>query len=198
MPGGGIGKPHKRGFYKRFFLNGLNTWRIRIRRYYCTKCGTTISFLPAFCVPKFQYSLHLLWKVLLLHLEEGLTLKECLKRLTKRFPRLLWLPQRIGFYAKRFLDNIPWLESMLRNKFPGMRLYSDMKKRAKKVLVTVRTGFNPIQSPARLFYEQCHRSFLRLFANYFSILGALGTRRFQKSSSNTTWYWEHRRTYRKG
>src|SRR5690606_21514550 len=57
-----IGKLHKHGFYKRFYLDGLSFWRILIRRYCCTRCGTTISFLPSFCVPKFQYSLCLLWE----------------------------------------------------------------------------------------------------------------------------------------
>jgi hypothetical protein len=155
-----IGKPHKHGFYKRFFLDGFKLRRILIRRYYCRRCGTATSFLPSFCVPKFQYSLHLLWEVLHLRLEKGLTLKRCIERLLSRFPRLHWLPQRISFYAKRFLANLPWIESMLRGIFPNMKLDLDAKKRAKKVLVTVRTGFDQIQSPARLFHEQCHRSFL--------------------------------------
>ncbi len=159
-PRGRIGKLHKHGFYKRFYLDGLSFWRILIRRYCCTRCGTTISFLPSFCVPKFQYSLCLLWEVLRLRLEKELTLKECTERLLSRFPRLEWLPQRISFYAKRFLTNLPWMEAMLRGIFPDMKLDLDTKKRAKKVLVTVRTGFDQIQSPARLFHEQCHRSFL--------------------------------------
>jgi hypothetical protein len=155
-----IGKPHKHGFYWRFCLDGHFCLRIAIRRYRCPRCGITISFLPSFCIPKFQHSLEVLWKVLHLRLEKGHSLRWCLKKLLKRFPHLDWFPQRISFYAKRFLDNLPWLESLLRNIFPRLRLGSDKKKRAKKVLATVRLGFHEIQSPARLFHEQCHRSFL--------------------------------------
>jgi len=155
-----IGKPYKHGFYRRFYLDGLSCLRIVIRRYRCPRCGTTISLLPSFCVPRFQYSLQVLWKVLHLRLEKGLTLRKCIENLVNRFPQLDWLPQRISFYAKRFLDNLPWMESLLRNMFPKMKLGLGKEKRAKKVLATVRLGFRQIQSPARLFHEQCHRSFL--------------------------------------
>ncbi len=155
-----IGKPHKHGFYRRFYLDGLNCFRIAIRRYRCPRCGITVSFLPSFCVPKFQYSLHVLWKVLHLRFEEGLTLRKCIEELLKIFPQLDWLPQRISFYAKRFLDNLPRMESLLRNTFPRMKLGVGKEKRAKKVLANVHSGSNQIQSHARLFHEQCHRSFL--------------------------------------
>jgi hypothetical protein len=131
-PGCRIGKPHKHGFYKRFYFDGLSHRLILVRRYFCTRCGITISFLPSFCVPKFQYSLCLLWEVLRLRLEKGCTLSECIDSLQSRFPRLRWLPQRISFYAKRFLANLPWMESILKSIFPGMKLDLDIKKRAKK------------------------------------------------------------------
>lgn len=153
-------KPHKHGFYKRFCLDGHIIYRIFIRRYYCQKCRTTISFLPDFCIPKFQYSLSVLERVLQLRFERKHSLKRCIEVLHYEFPQLDWLPQKISFYAKRFLDNLPRLELVLRSLFPQMRLGSDKEKRAKKVLVTVLSNANGIQKPARLFYEQCHRSFL--------------------------------------
>ncbi len=155
-----IGKPHKHGFYKRFYHDGVNCFRIKVRRYRCPRCGITISFLPSFCVPQFQYSLHVLWRVLYLRFKEKRSLRQCLKKLLEEFPQLAWLPQKISFYAKRFLDNLPWMESLLRNVFPRMKLGSTKEKRAKKVLVTVQLGFRQIQNLARLFHEQCQRSFL--------------------------------------
>ncbi len=155
-----IGKPHQHGFYRRFFLDGHGCLRIRIRRYRCPRCGITFSFLPSFCIPNFQYSLDVLWRVLYLRFWKGRSLKQCSKTLLKEFPLFNWLPQRISFYAKRFLDNLPWMESLLRNMFPRMTLGLSKEKRAKKVLAIVRLGFRQIQSPARLFHEQCHRSFL--------------------------------------
>ena len=155
-----IGKPHKHGFYERFYLDGVNCFRINVRRYRCPRCGITVSFLPSFCVPQFQYSLHVLWRVMHLRFKEKRSLRQCLKKLLEEFPRLAWLPQKISFYAKRFLDNLPWLESLLRNVFPRMKLGSNKEKRAKKVLATVQLGFRQIQNLARLFHEQCQRSFL--------------------------------------
>ncbi len=155
-----ISKPHKHGFYHRFFLDGHSCLRIAIRRYRCPRCCTTVSFLPSFCVPKFQYSLHVLWRTLCLRFKKRHSLRQCLKTLPREFPQLNWLPQKISFYAKRFLDNLPWMESLLRNMFPRMTLGLAKEKRAEKVLATVRMGFRQIQSPARLFHEQCHRSFL--------------------------------------
>jgi hypothetical protein len=155
-----IGKPYKHGFYKRFYLDGRSCSRIAIRRYRCPRCRITISFLPSFCVPKFQYSLYVLGKVLQLRFEKGFTLRKCIENLANRFPQLDWLPQRISFYAKRFLDNLPWMESLLKSMFPKMKLCFSKEKRAKKVLATVRLGFQEIQYLARLFHEQCHRSFL--------------------------------------
>lgn len=153
-------KPHKHGFYERFCLDGYISVRILVRRYYCRSCRATISFLPDFCVPKFQYSLSVLWRILYLRFEKKHSLRECTKILLHELPELEWLPQRISFYAKRFLDNLPWLESVLRSVFPRMRLDLSKEKRAKKVLAIVRSNANRIQNLARLFYEQCHRSFL--------------------------------------
>jgi len=56
--------------------------------------------------------------------------------------------------------NLPWLESLLRDKFPKMKLGLSKGKRAKNVLATVHSGFQQIQSHAKLFHEQCRRSFL--------------------------------------
>lgn len=155
-----IGKPQKHGFYSRFCLDGVNILRIHIRRYRCPRCSITISFLPEFCIPKFQYSLHLLWKTLCFRLKKRLTLRKCIERLQRIFPQLDWLPQRISFYAKRFLANLPWMEALLKTTFPRFELGLSKEKRAKKVLVIIRLGFHKIQSPARLFHEQCQRSFL--------------------------------------
>lgn len=116
--------------------------------------------LPIFCLQKFQCSLSVLSKVLHLRLEKRYSLRQCTRELLKIFPRLDWLPQKISFYAKRFLKNLPWMESLLKNIFLRISLGLSKQKRAKKVLVTIRLGFGEIQSFHKLFFEQCRRSFL--------------------------------------
>ena len=45
----------KHGYYKRWLVTETFQGRIRIRRYVCPVCGKTVSVMPAFCIPYFQY-----------------------------------------------------------------------------------------------------------------------------------------------
>lgn len=155
-----IGKPHRHGFYHRYCFDGEGWLLIPIRRYRCPRCRLTISFLPSFCIPGFEYSLKVVWRAIHWRLAKRCSLRKCLAKLLAEFPKLSWLPQRISFYANRFLGNLPWMEAVLRSVFPRIKLGLAKEKRAKKVLATVRLGFKQIQSPARLYHEQCGRSFL--------------------------------------
>jgi len=47
----------KHGFYKRYVIAYNFSGYIYIRRYICPCCGRTVSFLPSFLVPYFQYAL---------------------------------------------------------------------------------------------------------------------------------------------
>lgn len=49
-------KLKKHGYYTRYFICKNYTGILYIRRYICPVCGRTISMLPVFCLPKFQYS----------------------------------------------------------------------------------------------------------------------------------------------
>ncbi|KPU46289.1 hypothetical protein OXPF_01050 [Oxobacter pfennigii] len=46
----------KHGFYKRYIITYKYSGYICIRRYICPCCGRTVSFLPSFLVPYFQYA----------------------------------------------------------------------------------------------------------------------------------------------
>lgn len=50
-------KMKKHGFYKRYVISHKFSGYICIRRYICPCCGRTISFLPSFLIPYFQYAL---------------------------------------------------------------------------------------------------------------------------------------------
>ena len=64
---------HKHGFYERNCCDGFTWHRIFVRRYCCPSCGATVSFLPLFCLPWFQYSLACLWRCLLARFIDGLS-----------------------------------------------------------------------------------------------------------------------------
>ena len=49
-------KLKKHGYYTRYFISKTFKGVLYIRRYICPVCGRTISMLPVFCLPNFQYS----------------------------------------------------------------------------------------------------------------------------------------------
>lgn len=49
-------KMKKHGFYKRYVITSKFSGYIFIRRYICPCCGRTVSFLPSFLIPYFQYA----------------------------------------------------------------------------------------------------------------------------------------------
>ena len=153
---------HKHGFYERNCCDGFTWHRIFVRRYCCPSCGATVSFLPLFCLPWFQYSLACLWRCLLARFIDGLSLKEILRQLKSRYPALSWSPSQVGRYCARFLANLPKLELVLREADPHCFLGppgQDRRKRAKKVLDII-AGLSPIQSFFKLYVDQCQSSFL--------------------------------------
>lgn len=48
-------KLKKHGYYSRFYISKSFNGRIYIRRYICPVCKRTVSMLPMFCIPRFQY-----------------------------------------------------------------------------------------------------------------------------------------------
>ncbi|WP_220427500.1 DUF6431 domain-containing protein [Desulfotruncus alcoholivorax] len=52
--------PQKHSFYERNIIDTNFCGRILIRRYYCKHCGKTISYLPSFCLPYFQYTVEII------------------------------------------------------------------------------------------------------------------------------------------
>lgn len=47
----------KHGFYERYIISQEYSGYIYIRRYLCTCCGRTLSYLPSFAIPYFQYAI---------------------------------------------------------------------------------------------------------------------------------------------
>jgi len=101
-------KFRKHGYYTRYYISGIFTGVLYIRRYICPVCGRTISMLPVFCLPKFQYSgldiismLHELY-------QGGLALKRYVEGLRRYFPAVD--RRHINYYRKRISENRKFIQ----------------------------------------------------------------------------------------
>jgi hypothetical protein len=152
----------KHGFYRRNSIPGQLPRRILIRRYRCRFCGRTVSFLPGFCLPYFQYTLELIYQALQYRLHKLLSLRACLAR----FKELGWEPAHLRFYARRFLAGLARLKLVLRQMHPRVSLPAKGNLREEaSYLLLILTGFGDIRSFSVHFYASCGWHFLAPFAN---------------------------------
>lgn len=101
-------KLEKHGYYTRYYLSKTFSGILYIRRYICPVCGRTISMLPVFCLPKFQYSgldiismLHELY-------QGGLSLKRYVEGLRQYFPAMD--RRHINYYKNRISENQKFIQ----------------------------------------------------------------------------------------
>ncbi len=154
--------PKKHGFYKRNCIDGVRTLRIPIRRYICPYCGTTFSLLPSFCLPYFQYASYLLFCALLMRIAKGITIAQIIALVISEYPNVLWQKAHVSFYCRRFIQNLPRVELLLRERIPGCFLPSlalGKEKRAKKVLNSILQALG-LEDFSHWFFQKCRRSFL--------------------------------------
>lgn len=155
--------PKKHGFYERNCLDAIYRGQVLIRRYYCPFCGKTVSYLPSFCLPYYQYSLAVIYMIIVNHIESGMSYASIIRNLRKHNPNLHLSLQHVEFYILRFLMNLNSIQIGLRQFLPDLALPDfglDIKKGAKKILYIVNGGFGTIQTFSQRFFEQCKRSFL--------------------------------------
>lgn len=160
--------PQKHGFYHRNTHNGSFSGRIVIRRYYCPYCRTTISYLPSFCLPYFQYTVDLIFFSLKLVLDSNFSLRGCLRLIRERFRALYWAFSHLQFYLRRFVANLNSIKMFLRQLNPRISLLEDnpaKREGAQKVLRLLVTGFSPIQIFSTRFYEAQGYSFMAPLRN---------------------------------
>lgn len=92
-------KLKKHGFYKRYFIGRSFSGYLFIRRYICPVCGRTVSMLPIFCIPYFQYSALDILNILCNLYFSGMSLNRLIGRFKKVFPSIS--RRHINFYRKR-------------------------------------------------------------------------------------------------
>lgn len=93
----------KHGYYYRNILDNGSESSIRIPRFYCKHCRHTLSLLPAFCVPHFQYSA----RFILTALKAVFT--GSIRKYADKFKALF------RFYKRRFIKNLQLIEMFLRD-----------------------------------------------------------------------------------
>ncbi|MBC7346429.1 MAG: hypothetical protein H5U00_03095 [Clostridia bacterium] len=150
----------KHGFYRRNSIPGELPRRILIRRYRCCFCGHTVSFLPSFCLPYFQYALELIYQALEYVLLKSFPLRRCLALFRELFKELYWEPAHLRFYLRRFLAVLPRLKLVLRQMFPEINLPGEEDKRQEAAkMLGVLAGLGDIQSFSARFYATCGHCF---------------------------------------
>jgi hypothetical protein len=92
----------KHGYYRRYIFTNTFKGLVRVRRYKCPVCGKTVSMLPAFCLPSFQYGVEVIWGVLR-DLANGISVSRILKELSDRFETLT--RRHLTYYRSRFREN---------------------------------------------------------------------------------------------
>lgn len=160
--------PQKHGFFVRNVITADFSGRIFIRRYYCQYCRTTISCLPSFCLPYFQYTVDLIFTGIRLVLGSNFSLRGCLKFLKERCRHLYWDISHLQFYLRRFLANLQAIKLGLRQLLPRVQLPEEMLVKrvgAQKVLRLITTGFAHIQSFSTRFYEALGYAFMAPLPN---------------------------------
>ncbi|HYE10155.1 MAG TPA: DUF6431 domain-containing protein [Patescibacteria group bacterium] len=74
----------KHGFYKRYVITYGFSGYIYIRRYICPCCGRTVSFLPSFLIPYFQYALPYILAFLYGYFKRSQSIRKYVERLRRK------------------------------------------------------------------------------------------------------------------
>lgn len=141
----------KHGYYTRFFVSKTFSGILYIRRYICPVCGRTISMLPVFCVPKFQYSGLDIIQMLHELYQGDLTLKRYVDGVKQYFPAMD--RRHINYYKKRILENRKFIQyglNLISPEFISAGSIPENQKWVKEFLDEV----NQIQ--ARIFLVDFH------------------------------------------
>ncbi len=117
--------PENHGGYERNIITFGLTAGFFIRRYYCSYCGHTFSYLPSFCLPYFQYGLELIFLNLLCHFFKLVPFLEALIQAKD----LSLQRKHRQFNRKRFLNNLAFIQLVLRSLEPRIRLPDKADKR---------------------------------------------------------------------
>jgi len=110
-------KLKKHGYYTRFYISRLFCGVLYIRRYICPVCGRTVSMLPVFCLPRFQYSAFDIVYMLCELYKLGVSLKEYIGRIKRWFSAIG--RRHLNYYKRRIINNRQFIQYGLNLISPG-------------------------------------------------------------------------------
>lgn len=155
-------KYRKHGFYKRYFVCSFYDKKIVVRRYICPICGHTISFMPNICLPRYIHALEDIFQYIFKAFHRKGTLKACLEELNIELG-LNMSRQLLYQYRKRFLENLTFLQSGIRQMVSEIELPSlemPVNEKAKIVLTIVKDWPGPVNLFSQRFLEKNRKTIL--------------------------------------
>lgn len=133
----------RHGYYWRNALFLRRSFRIPICRYKCRSCHITVSFLPDFLLPYYQYALVFILDTLRNHYIHF-----------KRRPYY----QLVQFYRKRYTRNLNRIEAFFRDYQVWVEILA--KEKAIKLLEIIRTAFPKAPTFAKRYHEHFLHNFM--------------------------------------
>lgn len=110
------GRLRRHGFYSRNVLTFRAIFTIFIQRYFCPICKHTVSLLPSFLIPHFQYSLACIFFGLFRTIITRLPLAQIAQTINRISHRSEMSHQHLALYRKRFLANMPLITGFFGSK----------------------------------------------------------------------------------
>lgn len=101
------GRLRRHGFYTRNALTIRASYVIVIQRYYCPACRKTVSLLPSFLAPHFQYTMACVLFILHALAMARLSFARIAEQVNCYSGRKEFSRQQVGFYRRRLLENHP-------------------------------------------------------------------------------------------
>ncbi|MCX7781971.1 MAG: DUF6431 domain-containing protein, partial [Negativicutes bacterium] len=138
---------HRHGVYWRYVLDGQQKQQyVPVPRFLCRVCRHTLSILPAFVIPFFQYSVPAILSALRTWFSK--------KADTQNIPAAC-----LRFWRQRFYDNLSRIELFFRSRGVMDVIPKDQKEKAIKLLCMVNT-FPKAETFSQTFHDHCKRHFM--------------------------------------
>lgn len=123
------GNIYRHGYYWRYGIEKGEHIQLAICRYICKACKITISILPSFLIPYFQYTLHMIVEGVRRYLNGN---------------KVEATRQLIAQHWRRFSETLHWIHSYFVDKGHVSGLSQDIKKEALKYVRMIRDiGVSP-------------------------------------------------------
>lgn len=138
---------HRHGVYWRYVLGRQQEQQyVPVLRFLCRVCRHTLSILPAFVIPFFQYSVPVILS----------TLRTWF---LKRGEQLNIPAACLRFWRQRFNENLSRIEIFFRYRGVPDVIPQDQKEKAIKLLCMVST-FPKAETFSQTFHDHCKRHFM--------------------------------------